>query len=1427
MKKQIITLMILSVALLSGTAETVNSTIEDFDNYAENGSIAVVSQNAGHNWWTTWDNQPGSSKDGVVAILQGNKCGHFTNGNDQVFLLDNAQTGIYTLSFDMYIPNGKHAYNNLLHIFNGSGSEWATEVYYKDPSNGTRISAGGSQTNFNCPYDTWFNIKYIINLNNDQASFYVDNVKIVSWQYSLQTDGPPGLRQIAAMNFFASDNTSDCYIDNIHIIKDLNSYAPVFAITPQIVEKDLKPDDITNVEVILENSGNTIGDWSAWIDFGQGGAGSQTAELKYYNGELAHAIGSAEATTREIGIRLPSNAYAGASMGMKIVSMKYYIYDQYASANQQYIFRIYGQGANGQPGEMLAEKAITSTATGIWLTANFDTFIPMTGQTYWATVQIMQAAEEYPLTMDGGEYGEESDGNWISNNGGTFTHCYHAGNFGGAWMISVNCQGELIPGTWASLNKNNGSTPASQSDTIALTLNSFGLADSTYQAKLVINTNDTDHAHVEIPLTLNVENTSILTMQPDTLNLGYRPAGDWMRPYQFTLTNNDTASVSITSMELQGTGSDTISLDLNGYALPLELGVNDNVTLGIAWGDQPASVDGILKVHYSTASGSKFVNFVVKAEVYDPAEGDVWETAKAVDNFPYQETLVATTIPLYNNYFLPKAKLTDGNDVVYKLVLDQDALLSASVTGNNGKAFLYTEDFQDVGGPDVDNNYYIPAICQDTVEIGEGTTSSSFIFPMNTIWGYSFEEEIYLADEISTPAGDITAIRYRLSQKYSTAQTDHIQVFMKNVGRTSFSDGNDFESVTATDMVFEGDWTIPANDTGWIEIKLNTPFAYDGTSNLLIGIHENTPGYQTRTFYTTATKDKNMSIQCYSDSHDMNPLDFSTYPSHSAQQERADLQIAITYLGSTSAGPVIRNLYLSPGTYYLTASSTSDEFTVSIDTEALSCPDTAIMITPANGATEINEVNTELNWELGDYATQYCLLFGTNPNDLDTIVPWTRDLENHHLFSDALNLSTTYFWQVGVRNDNCPNGVFSPIWRFYTTYELTAPKKLVVSDGTVFDDETIVLNWKAVDPDIFKTYYIYRNGALIGNTNDTTYTDGPLAYNMNGYDYYVTAKYEIGESNPSNMVNVRVSGYGDVNGHVYEEDGQTGIANATVTLSGQDEFGSGHTYNFTTNVQGYYSGQIYSGSYNGSANKQNYVTSNEPVQGNPVSIQYNETTSPIDFILELKRFTITYMDGDTVLNVDTFFFQQPITDYTPSREGWNFDGWNPAVPELMPAESLTVYAQWTRICDSVTDVDGNQYPTVGIGNLCWMSANMRATHFSDGRDIANVYEYASTMYPNITENLAIYGRLYDWYDAVDANRPVTRAAVQPTHIQGICPAGWRLPTEEDFAILDSIFLPNLRSTSYWVVNNGLPMQCGTPLGIGGQGVLQYGRNRLR
>ena len=481
---------------------------DDFEEYTEGNKIAAEAIAAGHDWWTTWSNAPGGAEDGVVASFEGTKCGHLTYGNDQVLLLSDATSGTYTLGFDMYIPNGKDAYNNVLHIFNGSGSEWATEVWYKTSDNGTSIKAGGVTTNFDCPFDSWFTVKYVVDLDNDEATFYVDDEEIYTWQYSLQADGTAGSRQLAAMDFYppTSAAVSEYYVDNVYAYKLGGVSAPAMSITPESVTEYLPEDEISMVDITISNTGNSIGDWHAYIDFGHGGAGSQTSDLAYHDGQEAQGIGSSGGPyTREMAMRLPATAYAGAAMGMRIVSLKYQVSSSYKSADDTYIFRIYGQGANNQPGELLAEKTVVSSELGVWLTATFDEEVYMDGQTIWATVQLMQTAEQYPLTMNAGEYGAEGDGNWLSTQGGSFDHCYSAGNFEGAWLMTLNCEGELIPGNWASLSKYAGSIPGGNSETVSLMFNSIGLAmNSNYTGTLVFNTNDENMAHVEIPVTLAV-----------------------------------------------------------------------------------------------------------------------------------------------------------------------------------------------------------------------------------------------------------------------------------------------------------------------------------------------------------------------------------------------------------------------------------------------------------------------------------------------------------------------------------------------------------------------------------------------------------------------------------------------------------------------------------------------------------------------------------------------------------------------------------------------------------------------------------------------------------------------------------------------------------------------------------------------------------
>jgi uncharacterized protein (TIGR02145 family) len=104
---------------------------------------------------------------------------------------------------------------------------------------------------------------------------------------------------------------------------------------------------------------------------------------------------------------------------------------------------------------------------------------------------------------------------------------------------------------------------------------------------------------------------------------------------------------------------------------------------------------------------------------------------------------------------------------------------------------------------------------------------------------------------------------------------------------------------------------------------------------------------------------------------------------------------------------------------------------------------------------------------------------------------------------------------------------------------------------------------------------------------------------------------------------------------------------------------------------------------------------------------------------------------------------------------------------------------WT-LYGTVTDIDGNIYPTVRLGEQEWTSRNLMTTRYNDGTQIPNLTannEWISTTegaccwYSNDENSYREpYGALYNWY-----------AATNPL---GICPKGWSVPTDSQWKILE-------------------------------------------
>ena len=113
--------------------------------------------------------------------------------------------------------------------------------------------------------------------------------------------------------------------------------------------------------------------------------------------------------------------------------------------------------------------------------------------------------------------------------------------------------------------------------------------------------------------------------------------------------------------------------------------------------------------------------------------------------------------------------------------------------------------------------------------------------------------------------------------------------------------------------------------------------------------------------------------------------------------------------------------------------------------------------------------------------------------------------------------------------------------------------------------------------------------------------------------------------------------------------------------------------------------------------------------------------------------------------------------------------------------------------DGVTDIDGNIYKSVIIGDQEWMAKNLKTTHYADGTEITLVestsswdalgYDDKAYCYYNNNENseASTYGALYTWAAAMNGAASTHN---NPSGVQGVCPSGWHLPSDNEWKKLE-------------------------------------------
>lgn len=231
------------------------------------------------------------------------------------------------------------------------------------------------------------------------------------------------------------------------------------------------------------------------------------------------------------------------------------------------------------------------------------------------------------------------------------------------------------------------------------------------------------------------------------------------------------------------------------------------------------------------------------------------------------------------------------------------------------------------------------------------------------------------------------------------------------------------------------------------------------------------------------------------------------------------------------------------------------------------------------------------------------------------------------------------------------------------------------------------------------------------------------------------------------------------------------------------------------------------------------------IQGNPDgSVEYTETHTTMSNVNGLISFVIGQgTSDDDFSDIDwangSYFIK---TEADPGG-GTSYTITGTTQIMSMP---YALYAQRASGLDEIVDmlidagiyrlrdVDGNLYRVVRIGNQVWMAENLRTTRYRDNSPIDNPTDHTSwqentsgayAWFGNDIGYKEKYGALYNWYAVTNAS--------------GLCPVGWRAPSDADWTQLIDYLIDNYENiTSSNVgntlkscrqINSPLPGECDT------------------
>jgi uncharacterized protein (TIGR02145 family) len=173
------------------------------------------------------------------------------------------------------------------------------------------------------------------------------------------------------------------------------------------------------------------------------------------------------------------------------------------------------------------------------------------------------------------------------------------------------------------------------------------------------------------------------------------------------------------------------------------------------------------------------------------------------------------------------------------------------------------------------------------------------------------------------------------------------------------------------------------------------------------------------------------------------------------------------------------------------------------------------------------------------------------------------------------------------------------------------------------------------------------------------------------------------------------------------------------------------------------------------------------------SIGGNDGKIDLSVIYGVPPYTFSWSNGETTEDISGLTAGVYSVTVTDSRDS-------------IAVDSVRIYDTF------IDDRDNKTYKSVTIGEQVWMAENINSTKYSDDTAIPlventtswvnlGIEDKAYCYYENDPSNGSIYGALYTWAAAMNG---ATSSSTNPSGVQGVCPSGWHLPSDEEWKLLE-------------------------------------------